>query len=258
MDFNITRSTSREPQWKEPPELARSCLEVMKVKKRVRGGNSSESSSNWALVRGNKYPNPEILHLNSRSGEVAQWVKCFQHKREDLNSQNPQLALEHASVVTAFPWGNGGWRQEKPLELMWQIAWHTSQWMTEPTSNKVEDEDWVVLWHLHAVHALTHKCTDLLRVLITLPQRSLSKDTLLLFSHFFPTSHLLWMEAHTASWPRELRNSQQGCYSKDFPRSDFTGFGPKLLQNLQSKERYSVVHWTNHWVRVSFSMLQGT
>lgn len=123
----------------------------------------------------------------------------------------------------------------------------------------------VVLWRLHAVHALTHKCTDLLRVLITLPQRSLSKDNLLLFffyfysySHFFPTSHLLWMEAHTASWPRELRNSQQGCYSKDFPRSDFTVFGPKLLQNLQSKERYNAVYRTNHWVRVSFSMLQGT
>lgn len=48
--------------------------------------------------------------MNSRSAgqEVARWVKCFQNKREDLNSQNPQLALEHASVVTAFPWGHGG------------------------------------------------------------------------------------------------------------------------------------------------------
>lgn len=50
----------------------------------------------------------------------------------------------------------------------------------------------VVLWRLHAVHALTHKCTDLLRVLITLPQRSLSKDNLLLFFFFTFTLTLIF------------------------------------------------------------------
>lgn len=69
-------------------------------------------------------------------------------------------------------------------------------------------------------------------------------------SSYFPSA--LNGSSCSLTQPREPRNSKQGCYSKCFSRSGFTAFGLKLLQNLQSKETYSVVSWTNHQVRVSF------
>lgn len=69
-------------------------------------------------------------------------------------------------------------------------------------------------------------------------------------SSYFPSA--LNGSSCSLTQPREPRNSKQGCYSKRFSRSGFTAFGLKLLQNLQSKETYSVVSWTNHQVRVSF------